>query len=228
MIKVERKPIPNILELNSETWLNEYLTAKERFRLDPTAVNKRNVATCEKRYNHLEVKESLKEMFKKKCAFCESHITHIDYGQIEHFKPKSKFPDDCFNWNNFLLCCSVCNGKSNKGDKFPLLADGGPFINPVDENPDEFFDFSFDEVTQQFLVIPKHTRSITMLEIIKLNRDDLAEFRTKELFKIIEMLSQIIDNKEKVEKFFKLFSEEDQYYAFIKTIINRVKENSNF
>ena len=228
MIQVTRTKKPDVLVQNAKNWTIEYLKAKQIYEQSKTTENKNDFQNIEKRYNHNEVKTSLKVMFKKKCAFCESHITHVDYGQIEHFKPKSKYSDLCFEWNNFLLSCSICNGKSNKGDKFPLEHEGGPFINPVDESPDVFLKFEFDEITKTFLIFPKNDRAITTIKELGLNRDDLVENRTIELSKIIYMLNLVLDkNQEEVlEEFFNIFSENDQYYAFIKTIFKKVKKDN--
>lgn len=228
MIKVTRTAKPNVLVQNSLSWTNEYLIAKQEYNVSKTLDNKKTLNTVEKRYNHKEVKTSLKKMFYKKCAFCESHITHIDYGQIEHFQPKSKYPELCFEWNNFLLSCSVCNGKANKGDKFPLENEGGPFIHPVDENPQDFFKFEYDEVTKNFLLFPINQRAETTLKILGLNREDLVENRTIELRKILFFLEKLIGenfNEQIFNEFVKMFSEKDQYYAFISVMIQKIKNN---
>lgn len=225
MIQITRTGKPNVLELNAENWTEEYLKAKEKYTNDSTQENKKAFERIEKRYNNLEVKDALKIMFKKKCAFCESHITHVDYGQIEHFKPKSKYPELCFEWKNFLLSCAICNGAGNKGNKFPLEADGGPFVNPIDEIPEDFFKFEYDKVTKSFMIFPKNRRALTTIKNLGLNRDDLAENRTNELSKIIYILEKVLGQNE-VEvfnNFINLFSAKDQYFAFIKTIFAKVK-----
>jgi len=227
MIFVERTVKPAILRDNSETWTREYLQARADYNNNPTEDLKKIAEAKEKRYNQQEIKEALKSMFKKKCAFCESTITHVDYGQIEHFRPKSVYPQLCFEWDNFVLSCAICNGTGNKGNKFPLEADGGPFINPTTENPDDFFIFDYDDILKRFVVLPKNLRAVTMLSIIKLNREDLAEHRTKEMFKIIRIIEKIIqEDKEKLELFLNYFNEEYDYYAFIKTIIQKVRSKT--
>lgn len=228
MIQVARTNKPDVLVQNAENWTIEYLKAKQIYEESKTVEHKKIFQNIEKRYNQSEVKDSLKAMFKKKCAFCESHITHIDYGQIEHFKPKSKYPDLCFEWNNFLISCPICNGKSNKGDKFPLEQEGGPFINPVDENPDDFLKFEFDEITKTFLIFPKNNRAVTTIKELGLNRDDLVENRTIELSKIIYVLDSVLGKNQDdvLEEFINLFSEKDQYYAFIKVIFKKVRKEN--
>lgn len=231
MIKITRIEIPTVLANNATNWTNAYLQAKEEQSQQNTEEDKKKtkkiVKEIEKKYNHKDVKKSLKIMFNNKCAFCESYITHIDYGQIEHFKPKTKYPELCFEWTNFLLSCSVCNGKSNKGEHFPTDQEGGPLINPVNEDPDDFFKFEYDDITKQFLLLPKNERANTMLKIIKLNREDLAEKRTLDLSKIINLIMEIIQNKpEKITLLEQEFSIKDEYYAFINTIFERLKTSN--
>ena len=228
MIKITRTEKPNVLVQNAESWTVEYLEAKAIYENERTLENKRKLRAIEKRYNQDEVKSSLKVMFNKKCALCESHITHVDYGQIEHFKPKSKYPEFCFDWDNFLLACTICNGKSNKGDKFPLEDNDGPFVNPVEEIPDDFLKFEYDEITKQFFVFPKNKRAFVTIKELGLNRDELLEYRTKELSKITYILEKVIDTNQVdiLENFINEFSEKDQYYAFIKAVFEKIKKNN--
>ena len=225
MIQVLRTAKPQILQANAETWTAEYLQARNNYAGNSTPELKKEVEKLEKKYNHDQVKDALKGMFKKKCAFCESTITHIDYGQIEHFKPKSIYPDQCFEWNNLLLSCAICNGSGSKGNKFPLEAEGGPFINPTTENPDDFFKFEYDDVLKQYIVFPKNIRAVTMLSLIKINREDLLEKRKAQLKQIVFIIDRIED-EETLQEFFNLFSEKDDYYAFIKTIIQKVRSKT--
>jgi uncharacterized protein (TIGR02646 family) len=226
MIFVNRTAKPKILENNAANWTKDYLDARAAVAADPSTVNKDIASAIEKRYNKTEVKDALKGMFKHKCAFCESKITHVDYGQIEHFKPKSVYPDLCFEWNNFLLSCSICNGKSNKGDKFPLEAKGGPFINPTVENPDDFFRFEYDNVLNKFIVFPKNERAKTMLGIIKLNREELLEHRTEVLLKILYYVDNIVKkNPDALEEFKNLFNGEEEYFSFIRLIITKAEQS---
>ncbi|WP_224370718.1 retron system putative HNH endonuclease [Hyalangium versicolor] len=100
------------------------------------------------RYRHDDIKAALKTAFHGKCAYCESFILHIDYPHIEHFRPKSKYPNKAFDWSNLLLACGVCNGSEHKGDEFPLKADKGPLVNPCAEEPATHLSFDFDPVTR--------------------------------------------------------------------------------
>lgn len=102
-----------------------------------------------------EVKSKLLAMRRgvNRCHYCEDNNPN----QIEHFKPKSLFPELCFVWDNYLYACSGCNSK--KSNTFPLYDgnkinqykpqerfNGSPlFINPRYENPMDYLFLSLPE-----------------------------------------------------------------------------------
>ena len=54
--------------------------------------------------------DDLKRVFGGLCAYCEE----ITKGEVDHFRPKSKFPDLVYCWSNWLFACHGCNhAKSN-------------------------------------------------------------------------------------------------------------------
>jgi 5-methylcytosine-specific restriction endonuclease McrA len=114
MIFVERSEEPASLKANKIIWLENYLLAIENYEANPTNFNKKQKLLTENKYRQQDIKTSLKTMFEGKCAYCESHLAHVSYGHIEHFKPKSSYPEDCFNWQNLLLGCEICNGTQYK------------------------------------------------------------------------------------------------------------------
>jgi uncharacterized protein (TIGR02646 family) len=58
-------------------------------------------------YNCGDVLERLQDDFKNKCYLCEDKEPHSI--NTEHFKPKKRYPDLKFDWNNLFYCCSHCN-----------------------------------------------------------------------------------------------------------------------
>jgi len=80
------------------------------------------------------VKNTLKELYDYKCAYCESFIKN-SYGEIEHYRPKKSLDlKKCdstkayywlaFSWDNLLPCCKKCNiPKSNCFDIFDTRVD---------------------------------------------------------------------------------------------------------
>ena len=71
-------------------------------------------------YTDKEVRKQLKKMSHGKCAYCESRITSIYSGDIEHFRPKGGYGENnpitkpgyywlASDWNNLLFACPFCN-----------------------------------------------------------------------------------------------------------------------
>ncbi len=80
----------------------------------------------DQQYKQPDVKKSLKDIYNKKCAFCEQKIIECidnnleDCSQtIEHYRPKGKYYWLAFSWDNLLLCCYRCN--QNKDNKFEII-----------------------------------------------------------------------------------------------------------
>ena len=75
----------------------------------------------DQRYKQKDIKESLKEIYSQKCAFCEQKIIECRDNNlqdcsstIEHYRPKSIYYWLAFSWDNLLWCCHRCNQyKSN-------------------------------------------------------------------------------------------------------------------
>jgi 5-methylcytosine-specific restriction endonuclease McrA len=76
-------------------------------------------------YRDTRVKAILRAETYDKCAYCESKIAHIYFGDVEHIIPKSVRPDLTFEHANLAFVCAMCN--NNKGAFYdPSL----PLLNP--------------------------------------------------------------------------------------------------
>jgi uncharacterized protein (TIGR02646 family) len=79
------------------------------------------------------------------CAYCEA----ICKGEVDHFRPKSKFSEPVYQWSNWVLTCHDCNNL--KGEKWP----SGGYVNPCAKTsqarPENFFDFD----THTGMITPK-------------------------------------------------------------------------
>ena len=176
MIKVTRPERPAILTEKASEWTQALLqatTAKERKR-------------AEKKYGHSEIKNALKAMFHGKCAYCESNISHVAYGHIEHFRPKAvgRYPQLAFEWSNLFLACEICNGAANKGVRFPEAVEGGPLVNPCDDDPSEHLCFHYDRQAQLASVLGKTQRGKMTEETLGLNRHELRIYRSRQVTKV--------------------------------------------
>ena len=60
-----------------------------------------------------------------KCAYCESATAVVAHGDIEHFRPKSKYWWLAYTYFNYCFCCQICN-QSFKSDHFPIFGNEWP------------------------------------------------------------------------------------------------------
>lgn len=75
----------------------------------------------------------LRELSYGKCCFCETNINEESkYMEVEHFHPKSLYPDEVVLWENLLPICKRCN--IQKDDHDTKLQ---PIIHPIRDNPKE-------------------------------------------------------------------------------------------
>ena len=100
MIAVQRTSPPQILSKLGGRWLRVLQTAINelaKVQNDPQATKqdirhaRRKKENAQNKYRHREIKNRLVEMCHGKCAYCESKITVITYGHIEHFYPKATY-----------------------------------------------------------------------------------------------------------------------------------------
>ena len=155
-------------------------------------------------------------LFHGKCAYCEQKIYGDQHGDIEHFRPKDAVSDEnwetekiegdresrehpgyywlCYNLNNLLLSCVLCNQQSSnqsggkligKHTRFPVAGfrailpgeeeqEEPLLINPVHEDPGEHL-----ELEENGAYAWKTERGRVCVEIFGLNDRDLPHERNK-------------------------------------------------
>lgn len=77
------------------------------------------------------------------CGYCEETCK----GEVDHFRPKSKFPERVYLWDNWVLACHTCNAK--KSEHWP----SGGYVDPCATSPrarPESY-FAFDTKTGEIL-----------------------------------------------------------------------------
>lgn len=111
--------------------LNTKGKAKRRAHIDAFNRGERKFSFDAKIYGHKTVKEALIKAQHDKCFLCESKITHISHGDVEHFRPKAAYRQSAmdalhtgyywlaYEWSNLFLACQICNQVFKK-NLFPL------------------------------------------------------------------------------------------------------------
>lgn len=112
MIALQKLEEPRSLQRNRERWTQELLEAID-------SGDEKLISRRKKKYNQPDVKDQLKRETQQKCAYCESRITVVAHGDIEHVTPKSIEPERAFEWQNLTFACQICNqNKTDKEDMF--------------------------------------------------------------------------------------------------------------
>ena len=150
----------------------------------------------------------------EECAFCESKIGHVAYGDVEHFRPKAGFrqrPTDpltkpgyywlAYEWANLLLSCQICNQR-HKRNLFPLQApeararshrdDVGRerplLIDPSKADPERHISFR----SEVAYAVEGSVLGKTTIEALGLNREVLRERRMELLVKLEDLIIQVV------------------------------------
>ena len=115
MIQIERTPKP--LKLTDA--VQQELTSE--FKKDNSK------AVWGKTY----IRKALLDMSNSKCCYCECLVGKgTKEMHVDHFQPKSIYPDLVVQWENLLPSCSQCNKSKSDHDTVQE-----PIINPTKDNP---------------------------------------------------------------------------------------------
>lgn len=126
MIKLKKTDEPNILKLNKEEWTRQYVDLVNRALEIPTSLRNK--------YKLPEIKQQIVKETNNKCAYCESIVSHVCPGDVEHILPKAKGkrPDLYVEWTNLTLSCEECNRTRKKDYYNPQ----DPLVNPYIDDPE--------------------------------------------------------------------------------------------
>jgi uncharacterized protein (TIGR02646 family) len=114
MMPCTRPEIPTVLKENQKKWSSAYQIRRSKDEgaeffwpeINKTPLNQ-----------HLL--PALKQMTDEHCAYCDGYpLDTICTPTIDHFQPKSKFPELAFTWDNLFLCCQFCQGSEGKADSW--------------------------------------------------------------------------------------------------------------
>jgi uncharacterized protein (TIGR02646 family) len=201
---VKPKKAPAILTTKGRAKLDEHKAAYEG--------GNSSFAFDAKIYGHKTVKEALIKAQHDKCFLCESKITHISHGDVEHFRPKAAYRQRAsdklekpgyywlaYEWSNLFLACQICNQVFKK-NLFPLsnptaratshkkrIGRENPlFIDPSVDDPEEFISFRCEVP----FPLNNHLKAKATIEGLGLKRPKLNE-RRLEHYERLKMLYQI-------------------------------------
>lgn len=174
MIRLEKGDLPAVLARNCDKW-TAVVVQKIKAGEKPTAAEKG-------RYNHADIKAALVAETHGKCAYCESKLRHVSYGDIEHVAPKADDPLRWFDWTNLTLVCDVCNTRKSN-----TPVHGEVFIDPYEVDPENHF----WQLGPFVRARPGCEAAALTERLLELNRPDLVERRKERQDSLLRMLDVI-------------------------------------
>lgn len=140
----------------------------------------------------------LSRAFSSLCGYCEE----ITRGEIDHFRPVSKFPALVYQWSNWILACHDCNHA--KSNKWP----GDGYIDPcavvAAGRPEQFFDFD----TETGYLRPKtglrasaSAKTSRMIKDLDLNAPHHIAQRIERMFFVKHQLKTLIPDSDEEQEF---------------------------
>ena len=118
---------------------------------------------------------------------------------MEHFRPRSRFPQKVYEWSNWLLACHDCNHV--KGAKWPP----GGYIDPCARSrparPENFFEFDAvtgEIIAKAWLSSARHMKAIDMIDDLRLNE---LQHRQKRLTRIAIIATILLQEQAVIDLF---------------------------
>jgi uncharacterized protein (TIGR02646 family) len=91
-------------------------------------------------------------------------------GEVDHFRPKSRFPKRVYEWSNWVFACHDCN--LSKLEKWPA----GGYVDPCSiwsgRRAEDFFEFDVktgEILAKRGLPTARRRKAMRMIEDLKLN-----------------------------------------------------------
>lgn len=188
MIKIQKPAAPRVLVDNKAIWtqnLLDAINAHGEYSKIPESEKKQLLIY----YRHRDIQEALSASSHRKCAFCECKPGESGNIEVEHFEPKSLYPDLAFEWDNLLPSCRKCNEAKSDYDTRT-----NPIINPAVEDPEELLTYSFLRIAP-LTGSGQEIKAQQTIDVCNLNCERLYKARSALMKSITEYIDEL---KEKI------------------------------
>ena len=236
MIRVQKGTEPHILQVNKSKWTTDLLNLVNRYLTYAQIPSKEKVRATSY-YRHPEIQDALRNgNGLAKCVYCESLVDLTSHFSIEHFHPKSVYPNETFEWDNLFPCCNLCNSSKSDFDTYRQ-----PFIHPENDNPEDLLTF------EDMMYVPAYRTGkefqkaenvinkcdLQRLSLIRAHAEILYSFRKScdSLKKVICDYTDYVQEVKKKECLRKVYSfldelkseasQDSQYAGFIRYLLRK-------
>jgi hypothetical protein len=131
------------------------------------------------------------------CMYCSSN----EPSQIEHYRPLTVFPENAFQYENYLWTCDICN-RQFKGERFPPNTEpGDTILNPIDDNVwDHYFlDERFGRLVKRLSPhdLKPFSRAVSTSKIVGVERETVQKKRQHRLRRLRDCVQNAVDRYRK-------------------------------
>lgn len=127
----------NEFEVNPDAAATDCTHGSETFAGMPRLADSAKRSFSFRAYKGEDVKKALSELFKNKCAYCESEFSSVTSMHVEHYRPKQRIAGEpehpgywwlASTWENLLPACPMCN--SGEYQEVHRLTDEEEYTQP--------------------------------------------------------------------------------------------------
>lgn len=133
------------------------------------------------------IEKTLLAMSNNKCAYSEQVLDQEStYMEIDHFKCKTKYPNDVVTWGNLLPSCKKCNTTKSEHDVIDA-----PIVNPLMDVPKDFLYVQ----AFRYYARNRNKKGKTTIDILALN--DYLHFvrpRAQEALSVADQLETLFEH----------------------------------
>ena len=185
MIKIKKSDTPpQVLVDNKITWTNDLMDAVKKYG-EYAKIPKELKKNLIRHYRNQEIKDSLFGCSYHKCAFCECIPSEGGNIEVEHFYPKSLYPNLTFEWDNLLPVCRKCNEAKGSHDTKAAV-----IVNPTKDNPKELFKFR-NLTIEAIEGGESYNKAKRSIEVLKLNYTWLIKARASILVNLTIYINEL-------------------------------------
>ncbi|MBN1962394.1 MAG: hypothetical protein JW841_15785 [Deltaproteobacteria bacterium] len=190
MILLTRLPCPEPLASNADKWTKEFIAKRQ--------IDKKE-RPQKKRYAHNQIIDQLAAMSSQKCFYCECKLIFDTNTQgyggeetVDHYIEVCVNPSKAYEWCNLYLCCRGCQNKIRENS-----LSVSECLDPCGtSDPSDHLIFD-DEIIRSR---NNSTKGIATIKKYKLNRENLAYKRLKQLNEFGKLLYEIYNRQIKEQR----------------------------
>ena len=242
MIRIHKGAEPEVLKDNKKQWTDTLLALVARYQGYNNIPAKEKDAAI-RHYRHDDIVNALKGFNgKAKCIYCESYVDVTCYANIEHYHPKSIYPEQTFCWENLFVGCTVCNTPKNNFD-----TGRDPFVHPICDNPEDYLTFEDIMYAPRYKEGESYQKAKNVIEACGLRRIPLiqehctilasylksCEALSERIYKYTDHKSEEAKKKDVIDIYTALntlkneASDEAQYAGFMRYLLRKSSEVQN-